>query len=246
VFPVTHIYFYSLLFPRHNAGAIGAIFPDTTLLTGLRWPVTHKFALEIFNSLSPEVRAANLSFLRGFLSHSVDSHGLDYYGDEKFGSYEKGYAYIKSTPIIPDVVRACRIPDTMGLWKAHNFIEMGIETLVARSNPDLTDWIEEVRQDNKEINCAAKFLSHQYNIPTEILEKSISEFFRFIISSGDPLELAKSYKCVLGIRHGITNPDPEEIAQVIVKASELIKDEYMDFLMFCRNSFYEEWKDILF
>lgn len=244
MFPVTHIYYYSTLFDVTDAGVIGSVYPDTRLLTGLKWSETHRGAVDLYQSLDDDARERFLPFFQGLFTHSVDSSGLDYYGDEKYRDYERGYAYYRALEIIPDVVRACKIPPEMGHWKAHNFIEMGIESLIGKNNPRIASWIERANKDRSLPKELAGMLSVFYRIPADVIENSIVKFVEFMQPSGDPMDLGRSYSRVLFIRHGISDADPAEIARVIRLAGEVVKDEYSDFLAGCRENFIRRWKDL--
>jgi hypothetical protein len=242
---LTHIYFYSLIFPVDTGGVLGAIFPDTNLLTGFRWAITHKNTVSFHDSLSPDERASFLSFAWGMMTHGVDSEGLDYYGDEKYGDFEKGYAYFKGREIVDDVIRACRVPPEIGLWKAHNFIEMAIENLVVRRQPRLSQWAETAFRDEDYIGALSLTLPRFYPLDASHFQSGITRFKEFIIPSGDPLELGKSYAKVLQIRHGITGADPLELAGIIEKAGKIIEGEYFSFILECRNRFIERWGSLI-
>jgi hypothetical protein len=244
MFPITHLYFYSLIFPVNIQGSTGSVFPDTSVNSGLNWSQAH-YTLDFINRVSNEEKEEFCDFIQGLLTHSVDSQGLDYYGDEKYGTSEKGYSYLRSESLIPDVVKTCRIPESMGEWKAHNFIEMGIESLVAENHPEIKNWIEDVKNDKVEIKHLAWFLAKYFPIDHVIIEKSVKVFFEKIVTSGDPLDLAITYKCQLGMRHGIENVNPGEIAHIIQQARELIKDEYLDFLLECKGKFLAHWRHLL-
>lgn len=245
------------MFKPSSLGAIGAIFPDTTLLTGLRWADTHLRTVEFYDSLFLKRSFADAQddkstwkadefadLAVGILTHGVDSGGLDLYGDEKYQDFEKGYSYSRAGPIIEDVIRVCKIPREMGLWKAHNFIEMGIESLVASKNPQIGKWVDEFREDYEAMNRAALVISRFYGMETEKFEKAISGFVKFLKPSGDPDELGESYSQVLRIRHGILDADAGEISAVIKKAALIIKNEYQDFLIECSKKFIFRWRDL--
>jgi hypothetical protein len=253
LFPITHLYFYTLMFKPSSLGAIGAMFPDTTLLTGLRWADTHLRAVEFYDSLFGKRSFADAQddklgeftdLALGFLTHGVDSGGLDFYGDEKYLDFEKGYSYSRAVPLVDEVIRVCRIPREMGLWKAHNFIEMGIESLVASSNPQIGQWVGEFGKDLGAVKRAAGILSRFYQMESQVFERAISGFVRFLKPSGSPEELGESYADVLRIRHGILDADPREISIVINKAAELIEGEYLDFLHGCAKKFIFRWGDL--
>ena len=244
MFPLTHLYFYSTIFPVDTGGALGSVFPDTTLLTGLKWSQTHKSSIDLLQQISPEDRVRNAGFLRGVLTHGVDSGGLDFFGDEEYQPGKPGFAYIKSKPLIDDVVAACKVPEKMGPWKAHNFIEMGIESLVAAREPRLSQWILSAKRDRQEIKSIAAMLGPYYNLKPEVFEKAIVRFIQFMRPSGSPDELAASYGRVLRIRHQVENPDVKAMARVIKRARNMMQDEYEPFLAFCRHRFLKRWPGI--
>ncbi len=237
MFPVTHLYFYSTLFPKNNQGGIGAIFPDTTLHTGLRWPQTHRQSVDFYNSTCPEEKKKFASFFNGLFTHSVDSLGLDYYGDEKYEGFERGYAYLMAQNLVPEVVEVCKIPSSMGFWKAHNFIEMGIESLIGEKHPELASWIEEMGKDRQTIKEISQLAGKYYHTEEDIIYKGTIKFLGYIKPSGNTGELGESYARVLKARHDISDARPQEISRLIEKAKLIIQDGYMDVLLYFRKKF---------
>ncbi len=244
MFPLTHVYFYSTIFPVSNGGVLGSVFPDTTLLTGMKWASTHKMTLDLFNRAKNQKDPAVRSFILGLMTHGVDSLGLDYYGDEEYKPGSPGYAYIKSRPLIEDVIRVCGIPAHMGPWKAHNFIEMGIESLVARKEPRLEEWVSNARHDVRGIDSISGMLGEYYSLEPSVFKKGMIRFIDFLQPSGSPEDLASSYCRVLRVRHQIQNLPVEDVSRLIYRARDLIRDEYEFFLDECREGFLCSWPGI--
>ena len=134
MFPVTHIWFgEKVLGELDNQSILGTIFPDMVISGCLDYDTTHKSGWKLYEFFKKEYPEF-LGFARGTISHGVDPKGLDYYGDEKYRGIEKGYCFQKAMEIVDKVV-GCSIPKELGLWKAHNFIEMAIEVEIDELNP---------------------------------------------------------------------------------------------------------------
>ncbi len=132
MYPQTHIYFAEKVLARENDSvALGSVFPDMIIGRYFNHLKAHSRGAEIYRYLRNN--GAFSDFRDGVVTHGFDPKGLDYYGDEKYLDYERGYCFERGRPFVLATVMACNIPYEMGWWKAHNIIEMGVELLVGLS-----------------------------------------------------------------------------------------------------------------
>lgn len=108
---------------------LGSILPDMLIGKDFNHYEAHSKGIELYNYAGEA--SAMRDFARAVATHGFVPKGLDYYGDEKYLDFEKGYCFEKARALIDKTVDACNIPLEMGWWKAHNIIEMGVETVIS-------------------------------------------------------------------------------------------------------------------
>lgn len=130
MYPLTHVYFAEMVLGKMNDSvALGSIFPDMAIGSGVHRDVSHGSGLEIFRFL--QSRDKLIDFALANITHGVNPDGLDFDGDEENPPYERGYCFEKGRCLVESTIRACNIPPEMGWWKSHNIVEMGIEMLIS-------------------------------------------------------------------------------------------------------------------
>lgn len=130
MYPQTHIYFAEwILGTKGDPVTMGSIMPDILNEDPFNHYESHTKGAEIYNFLKKHNTL--LTFGSAVITHGFVPKGLDYYGDEKYLDFEKGYCYEKAKPFITETIDACNIPPSMGWWKAHNIVEMGVELIVS-------------------------------------------------------------------------------------------------------------------
>ncbi len=200
MFPLTHLYFADKLWHRvpglpYDASliALGCTFPDIVMAGLLEHPQTHRGVgnlVNFFQEQAPEL----LPFALGVLTHGSEPKGLDYYGDEKYQTYERGYCFEKAKPLVADVVKYCNLPDKYGWWKAHNFIEMAIEIELGELRPDLQQRLYNAYQDTGMIQRVSEILQEYFQKPIQEIVSSINFFAKFIAREAiNTTELAEKY-----------------------------------------------------
>jgi hypothetical protein len=138
MFPLTHIWFSEkVLGYMNNLTVLGAVFPDIVITKCLKYDNTHNVGFGIYEHFK-KTNPSFMDFVKSMLTHTVNPNGLDYYSDEAYLNGYKGYCFQKGMEIEKEVIDACNIPEEYGLWKAHNFIEMGVELNIADSEPKLS------------------------------------------------------------------------------------------------------------
>lgn len=233
MFPLTHIWFSRrVLGYSNNMTVLGSVFPDTVIKCCLTYDQTHKTGrvfFEYFNKYAEEY----LDFARAVVTHTVDPRGLDFYGDEEFGSGYKGYCFQKAAEIEKEVIEACNIPDRFGLWKAHNFIEMGIEMNMAYSESKLVDIYQSGLSDKGLIHKLSFHIDKYFGLKESTAEECFSKFSGYMkLSDLSSLAFAERYNKQMQLKHGISI-DIKRCSSIIEKSRILVQEDYCTFMDYC-------------
>ena len=144
MFPIAHGWLLAQITEQPTAAAyLGCVWPDMLFGSPLAHPQSHKSGAELlaFARALPagEARDEFLAFVRGVITHGSEPHGFDWFSDEGYGDESgqaKGFAFQRAAPLAQRAAAACDVPEEMGLWKAHNLIEMSFEGPLYAANPD--------------------------------------------------------------------------------------------------------------
>jgi len=205
---------------------LGSIMPDMIIGVDIGHYEAHCKGLEILRLPAVDLSLQDLG--KAVSTHGFKPEGLDYYGDEKYLDYEKGYCFEKARIITERTVDACNIPPEMGWWKAHNIIEMGVETIVgagdyyherlqsAICNHDLIRGIDDLlRQlsDNRSIDFVRR----------------VERFSGFIVTEEASADsLANKFLVQMKLRHQV-NIDLKKVVTLINDAADLVAADLLDF-----------------
>ena len=130
MYPQTHLYFAERVLGKQNdLIALGCILPDMIIGANIGHYEAHCLGISIYGFLSQTKAPRDL--IRAVSTHGFEPRGLDFYGDEKYLDFERGYCFEKARSITGRTVEACNIPMELGWWKAHNVVEMGVETIIS-------------------------------------------------------------------------------------------------------------------
>ncbi len=141
MYPLAHLYFAEkALGGLSEETILGSIFPDIAFFSGFDWQHSHSLGQDLWCEFHSNGEGM-VNFCHGVVSHGIKPQGLDYYSDQQYRDYEKGYCYEKARSLIDGVVEACNISSGDGWWKAHNFIEMGVELFVFEKRPELLHYL---------------------------------------------------------------------------------------------------------
>lgn len=230
MFPITHIWFAEKVLGRINSSVIlGAIFPDIVITGCLEHKQTHCCGYELYDYLKWDCS----DFARAMATHTVSPKGLDYYGDECYGTGYKGYCFQKGSMIVEDVIRACNLPEEFGLWKAHNFIEMGIELNMIDENSSLLSKLSNAFLDKAAVNHIAEPIERYFNLKPHTIEESFQRFSEFIqLSQTSSYALAVKYDMQMQSKHNI-KIDVEQSSAIIQKCRSIVKDDIDEFMRYC-------------
>ena|GEM_PF-332644 len=227
LYPQTHVYFAGFILGKQgDPVTLGSILPDMLTGGGFDHAEAHSKGAEIFKFLKRQQSLAD--FGKAVLTHGFEPKGLDYYGDEKYLDFEKGYCFEKARPFISKTVEYCNIPSGMGWWKAHNIIEMGVELLIgsagyyyeliksAFTNRDLVSDVDEA------LRCLWKDSDFR-------LARRVEKFAGFIVLEKPSAEsLAEKYGLQMYFKHRV-EIDTKKVARLIEKAAESVDGDVHEF-----------------
>lgn len=227
MYPQTHIYFAEKVLGRQNDSiALGSIFPDMIIGRYFSHLQAHSKGAEIYRFL--KANGALCDFRTAVVTHGIEPKGLDYYGDEKYLDYERGYCFEKGRPFILATVIACNIPYEMGWWKSHNIIEMGIELLVSGTGY-FSEQIKSAlsnRQLIQEVDEMLRCLWQDANID---FTKRAKRFLSFVeVERASATSLAEKYRIQMHFKHGV-EIDTKAVTKLIDRAAQQVGDDISRF-----------------
>ncbi len=228
MYPQTHVFFAEKVFGFiSDALALGSIFPDIAGGVCPRRQDSHGRGAELLAASRDDEDLFN--FARGVITHGTDPKGIDYYGDEKYLSFEKGYCFEKGRTLVEETIQACHLPPEMGWWKAHNIIEMGIELRIGSQSPYgeiLSKTFANVRLIEKICKQAGRF----YRQDPAVFFQRVRNFANYIDTSRvSARSLAACYDVQMFTRHRL-HIDVDRVARLILKAAEIVSEDFNEFL----------------
>ncbi|MDD2212615.1 MAG: hypothetical protein PHV56_06600 [Clostridia bacterium] len=205
---------------------LGSILPDMLIDKGFNHCEAHSKGSEIYCFL--KLHQTLLDFRKAVLTHGFVPKGLDYYGDEKYLDYEKGYCFEKARPFVLDTVEACNIPPEMGWWKAHNIIEMGIELLVSSSG-DYSERIKNAFANRRLVTEIDEMLRELWKSQDIDFGRRVKKFAGLIeMERAGAISLAKKYQLQMQHKHQV-GIDTKKVARLIERAAESVCGDLQDF-----------------
>ena len=227
MYPQTHIFFAEKVLGRQNdAVALGSIFPDMIIGRYFNHLQAHSRCAEIYHFLKS---AGTLpDFRKSVVTHGFDPKGLDYYGDEKYLDYERGYCFEKGRPFILATIMACNIPYEMGWWKSHNIIEMGIELLVSGSGR-FSEQIKNALTNRQLIQEVDEMTSGLWRDADLKFSEKVRRFIDFVdVERATADSLAEKYRIQMHFKHGV-EIETRSVARLIDRAAEQVSDDVKEF-----------------
>lgn len=231
MYPQTHVYFAETLIGRQSEQiSLGSILPDLLVGGCFNHCEAHSKGAEIYNYL---IKNRSLpDFGLAVLTHGFIPKGLDYYGDEKYLEYEKGYSFEKARPYIKKTVEACNIPPEMGWWKAHNIVEMGVELLVGSSG-EYSERLKSAFTSHSLVSEVDELFYSLWSDKDLEFIKRIKRFMGFIELEKPSVEsLAQKFRVQMFFRHKV-DIDTKKTAQLIFQAAESVT---VDLYQFFKNT----------
>jgi hypothetical protein len=231
LFPIVHAYAIQRLVGRAGPlHLLGAIFPDAVLVNGLDWGQAHQSGGALYAYLQ-EHAPAGLPFALGVISHGIVPAGLDYYGDRQYGPCEHGYAFEEARPYADRVAAICHLPPEMGWWKAHNFVEMALEWLVARRHPALGGQLQQALVQAPDLAGLSPHLAAFFDRPGLDLMGSFPAMVPFLsLEDIAPASLAERYQRQVQLKHGVEAIEVAQAAALLEEVAAAIQPRCWEFL----------------
>lgn len=228
MFPQTHVLFAKKVFGYLSpALVLGSVFPDIIADLCSNRKDSHGRGADLLAYSNNDEELFN--FARGVVTHGIDPRGIDYYGDEQYLSFERGYCFEKGRALIEETVKACNLPPEMGWWKAHNIIEMGIELYIGGSGL-YGEILAGALSDIPLVNKISRDIARFYETYPYKFSHRIHNFSNYIDTRRvTPCSLASRYDIQMFVRHRI-HINIERVAQLILKAMEIVSEDFDDFL----------------
>jgi hypothetical protein len=202
------------------------VLPDIIIGDCFNHCEAHSKGAEIYDFLV--VNHSLLDFGQAVLTHGITPEGLDYFGDEKYLDYERGYCFERARPLIKETVKACNITPDMGWWKAHNIVEMAIEYIVGSAG-HYSDWLKSAFANHALVSEVGDMLQSLWQDKELDFSRRVERFVGFIELEKPGIEaLAEKYRMQMWYRHG-AEVNTKKIAQLIHKAAGIVSDDLEQF-----------------
>ncbi len=242
MYPLAHLYFMELVLKRlDDAAILGSIFPDLVILSGLDWKTSHSLGEKIWHHFQ-NGGEEKILFSLGVFSHGIEPRGLDYYSDEKYGTFERGYCFEKARPLVDAVIEACSLSSSDGWWKAHNFIEMGVELYINRRRPELISNLRRAFSNIALISILSYELSSILKIEKALLEESFARFKQF--AQDEPVDartLALRFQKQIYLRYKIESINISRSRDIIEEGEKIVLQDIESFFQHVKKKMIPIW-----
>ncbi|BAF60168.1 hypothetical protein PTH_1987 [Pelotomaculum thermopropionicum SI] len=227
MYPQTHVYFAeNVLGKQGDDVTLGSVLPDMLIGGEFNHHQAHSKGEEIYRFIKKN--GSLLDFGKAVVTHGFVPKGLDYYGDEKYLDFEKGYCFEKARPFILKTVEACNIPAEMGWWKAHNIIEMGVELLISSSG-DYSERIKSAFANRLLVSGVDEMFRSLWKEKELNFISRVKRFAGFIeMGKATAVSLARKYRLQMLFKHQV-EIDTKKVARLIYSAAESVNDDLQKF-----------------
>lgn len=232
MFPYTHICFTKdVLGDLNSELVLGAVFPDTVIAGFLEHGETHRRCAQLHSFLSRVGSFQN--FAKAAITHGTSPQGLDYFCDEQYQEFPKGFAFEQARPLVDKVVKACNLPEEMGLWKAHNFIEMGCELWMYNNRQDCYGYLNKALDNRDLILALSELLAPFFDLPVGKIAMSFPIYGEYVLlGEVTAPKLAEKFSLQTKKKHGI-NIDVPAATDVIEEAFAIVDKTLPEFMAHC-------------
>lgn len=242
MFPIAHGWLLAELTEQPAAAAyLGCVWPDMLFGSPLAHPQSHQSGAGLLAFARGLPAGAErdefMAFVRGVITHGSEPHGFDWFSDEGYGEESgraRGFAFQRGEPLAQRAAKACDVPEEMGLWKAHNLIEMSFETPLYTANPQAAHALTAACFDEPLMARIAAPLGRYFQHEPEALAESMRRYAEMVTLTPTTLDaLGEAYAHQTRYRHAGSQPDAHAIADLIGEAQRLVAAERDDYLSTC-------------
>ena len=231
MFPIVHYYVNMAVYGQAPPlMALGGLFPDLASGTGLTRDEAHQMGAAFCRWCACEAPHM-LPLARGIISHGIMPYGVDHYADEHWPGCEKGWCFEQGKPWIDRIAAVTRLPERLGWWKSHNFVEMSYELLTIEHCPCIGGNIMAAVNDEALVASAATELSRYTGKDAEL----IGGMFRkaphiFALEEVSPRALAERQDSAFRRRHNVYDADIAGMAALLDEMKEALRPGYAPYM----------------
>jgi hypothetical protein len=242
MFPVAHVWLLERVIadplPAHY---LGCVWPDMLFGSPLTHAESHARGAELL-AFARRRRGEGASgaadfqaFVEGVVTHGSTPHGFDWYSDEQWGDdpARRGYAFQRGEPLAAATAAACDVAPSLGLWKAHNIVEMSFELSLFAADPGPAERFASACADDALGTGLALALAFFYDRPAAQLAEAIRAFSQWWVRPVSAAALAAVYARQVRVKHQAQAPSEPALAVLIERAAELTLPDRDDFLTTC-------------
>ncbi len=226
MFPLVHCFVNHKIYretPLDPLLILGALWPDLARGANCSRNAAHRMGDDFYRWCREQAPAA-LPLARGIISHGIRPCCVDFYADEYWPGYVKGWCFGVGAAYIPRVEKAMDIPHRFAWWKSHNFVEMSYELMIAEDAPQIAKMILEASRNEEAKTRTASYLAAWYDcdqLPIYQILGRVPEIFA--IETITPTTLIERQKEGLKFKPGCEQARPDADA-----AAQLLTDMYTD------------------
>lgn len=209
---------------------LGAILPDALILAGVSWDDSHAMGPRLYRyAIARQPHLTGMA--RAALTHGASPPGLDYFGDKSCGNGDAGFAFMLGRSVASRAARVCRLPEELGLWKAHNFIEMAAEVIVFREHSHLAGHLSRVLLSSSVLGPAAGLVAAALEVERDAVAAALSRLPGYLeLGDISPRRLAAKYQVQLNHRHGVEGARSDDLEELISDCIPLVEPRLGPFL----------------
>jgi hypothetical protein len=227
MFPIVHYYANLAVYGQTPPlMALGGLFPDLASGAGMERDEAHTMGAGFYRwcaQKAPEM----LPLARGVVSHGIMPFGVDYYADEYWPDCEKGWCFEQGKPWIERINAVTRLPERLGWWKSHNFVEMSYELLTIEQFPSIGAEIMAALSDSALLEEAARALNRYTNKDSKLIIDMFSIAPQiFSLAEVSPRTLAERQDAAFRRRHNVYDADIEGMAALLTEMKETLRPGY--------------------
>jgi len=237
MFPLVHHYADKIISPlaEDHLMIFGGLFPDLASGGGMERNFAHECGA-LFYEWCRKNAPEGLLMARSVICHGTEPKGLDYYADEDWNGGPKGWCFHEGKKYMDGVRKATPLGEDYILWKAHNFVEMGLELLVLEKEKTLCEELLAAIDDRSAAAYAADIFYGAFRDNGCVRERLKDVFLRaadiFAIEIVTPTTLAEKQAKSFVKRFGIRDANVPAMAALLEEIREDLRknDLGMNFL----------------
>ena len=233
MFPIVHYHINKRLLPyMSHLSILGGLWPDLAVGVGMDRNQAHEMGDDFFKwCMDNNPEGKELAW--GILLHGSTPKGVDYYADEFWPGYHKGWCFKIGKHYEPQVAQVTKLPENYTWWKSHNFVEMSYELITDKTYPHLKEELLEAVRTPSSIEAAAQILSQYTGVDPKDIYRVFSRVpTTFAIEDVSPQLLSQKQCVSFNRRFNHYDADPVAMAELLKIMQAELADSYNEFMGF--------------